>query len=123
MIPRSARTHSIRVLERIATRSSGCTPSPRSPAAIALARSATWDQVSQAGESASVGPGWPKARASGVALTRWRNMSGMDRYGSFEVVEASFVAGESGFVAAGTVIGHGAFRDPCDRGHGGVTAG
>src|SRR6266545_1178879 len=111
MIPRSARTHSIRVLERIATRSSGCTPSPRSPAAIALARSATWDQVSQAGESASVGPGWPKARASGVALTRWRNMSGMDRYGSFEVVEA------------GTVIGHGAFRDPCDRGHGGVTAG
>ena len=53
-MPRSASTHSTRVLQAIATRSSGRTPSVVSPAAIAVARSPTVFQSSQTGP---LGPG------------------------------------------------------------------
>lgn len=44
--PRSMRTHSTRVAEESATRSSGRTPSAISPAAIAKTRSDAWPQLS-----------------------------------------------------------------------------
>jgi hypothetical protein len=55
MTPKSASTHSSLVPDRIATRSSGRTPSPISPAAIAVARSPTCRQVSQPTCSSAVG--------------------------------------------------------------------
>src|SRR6188474_3855208 len=84
MTPRSAMIQSTRVLARIATRSWLPTPSVVRPAAIALARSATCDQVTHAIPSSGVG--YPKAFFSGVAATRCRNMSGIDRYGTSKVM-------------------------------------
>src|SRR6266480_3405999 len=89
MMPRSARIHSTLVPARIATRSSPRTPRSYSPAAIALARSPTWPQVSRTGGPASPGAGLTNASRSGVAATLARNMSGTDRYCRFPMLRAA----------------------------------
>ena len=67
MIARSAYSHSMRVAEAIATRSSGWIPRASRPAAIVLTVSAVCAQVSDA---QPVPAGNRNASASGVAATR-----------------------------------------------------
>ena len=70
-------SQSSRVFARIATLSSLPTPSVVRPAAMALALAPICAQVCQTGLSFASGA--PKACASGVAVTRFKNISEMER--------------------------------------------